>query len=201
MVVRLCSLEEPLLSDQSTVASQDDLALSGKGSAPLYLQPLGWVPSSDDRPSIGCKSVSRRGPCLALSDQRSGHGHPVHPPSPALPFPLEASIGMWRGWGPHLQGSKILRWDLQPRPGAGQRCQGSLLEGCTWLPPLCAQGIRAEVQHRQPASVDQNKSHVRIPPATKAVSPCQLFWCVCMCARAYVTRSHVAQAALNLLWG
>lgn len=52
MVVRLCSLEEPLLNYQSTVASQADLALTGKGSVPLYLQPLGWVPSNDDRPSI-----------------------------------------------------------------------------------------------------------------------------------------------------
>lgn len=50
--VRLCSLEETFLSSQSTVASQADLALTGKGSAPLYLQPLGWVPPEDDRLSI-----------------------------------------------------------------------------------------------------------------------------------------------------
>lgn len=52
VVVRLRSLEETLLGYQPTVASQADLALTGKGSAPLYLQPLGWVPSNDDRPSI-----------------------------------------------------------------------------------------------------------------------------------------------------
>lgn len=50
--VRLCSLEETFLSSQSTVASQADLALPGKGAAPLYMQPLGWVPSDDDRLSI-----------------------------------------------------------------------------------------------------------------------------------------------------
>lgn len=141
---------------------------------------------------------------MALSDQRSGHGHPVHPPSPALPFPLEVSIGMWRGWGPHLQGSKILRWGLQPRPGAGQGCQGSLLNGCTWpsvfvpkLPPL--------------RGSEQDKSSINSLPLWTRTSPMsgyhlQLKLChpanysgVCVCV--YVTRSHVVQAALNLLWG
>lgn len=52
MAARLYSLVGTLSSYQSKLAPQADLAVTGVGSVPLCLQPLGWAPPIDDRLSI-----------------------------------------------------------------------------------------------------------------------------------------------------